>query len=160
MINKTIRWFDAFLGLGYEFYDVRAKVILIFNSRRTLLSAWNKVIKWWPDDIIRMRFLESKNLYEFIMYGDSSILGFLCVFLKKLNTSQNFETFKRDYDGATFLRLALYRPNKNSYELELFDYQKRVTDVLFLKEPLETQDEVVLEYKSLIYGQGQQHVPP
>lgn len=158
MINKALRWFDAFLGLGYEFYDVRAKVILIFNSRSTLLSAWNKVIKWWPDDVIKMRFLETKDLYEFIMYGDSSILGFIWVFAKTLNVSQHFETFKKDYDGATFLRLALYRPKKNSYELELFDYQKRITDVLFLKEPLNaTQDAVVLEYKSLIHGKRRQH---
>ena len=158
VINKAIRWFDAFLGLGYEFYDVRAKVIMIFNSRRTLLNAWNKVIKWWPDDAIKMRFLETKDIYEFIMYGDSSILGFIWVFMKTLNVSQHFETFKKDYDGATYLRLALYRPKKNSYELELFDYQKRITDVLFLKEPLnEIQDAVLLEYKNSIHGQRRQH---
>jgi hypothetical protein len=92
------------------------------------------------------------------MYGDSSILGFIWVFAKTLNVSEHFKTFKKDYDGATFLRLALYRPKKNSYELELFDYQKRITDVLFLKEPLdETQDAVVLEYKSLIHGKRRQH---
>lgn len=158
MVNKAIRWFDAFLGLGYEFYDVRGKVILIFNSRRTLLSAWNKVIKWWPDDAIKMRFLETEDLYEFIMYGDSSFLGVIWVFMKTLSVSQHFETFKKDYDGATYLRLALYQPKKNSYELELFDYQKRITDVLFLKEPFnETQDAVVLEYKNLVHGQRRQH---
>src|SRR5581483_3829762 len=130
----------------------------IFNSRRTLLNAWNKVIKWWPDDAIKMRFLETKDIYEFIMYGDSSILGFIWVFMKTLNVSQHFETFKKDYDGATYLRLALYRPKKNSYELELFDYQKRITDVLFLKEPLnEIQDAVLLEYKNSIHGQRRQH---
>ncbi len=157
MTDKTIRWFDAFLGLGYQFFDVRAKVIVIFNSRRTLLNAWNKVIKWWPDDIIKMRFLENDGLYEFMMYGDSRILDSLWVFQKTLNRSEHFETFRNDYDGATYLRLALYKPKKNSSELELFDYQKRVSDVLFLKEPLETEDVVLLEYISLIHNKRKEH---
>jgi len=91
------------------------------------------------------------------MYGDTCVLGFVWVFLKTLNVSQHFETFKNDYNGAAYLRLALYRPKKNDYELELFDYRKRVTDVLFLNEPHnETQDAVVLEYKNIIKNQRQQ----
>jgi hypothetical protein len=107
-----------------------------------------------------MRFLETQDLYEFIMYSDTTLLGFVWVFLKTLNVSQHFETFKNDYDGAAHLRLALYRPKKNSYELELFDYQKRVSDVLFLNEPHnETQDAVVLEYKNIIKSQRQLQDP-
>jgi len=88
--DKSIRWFDAFMGVGYEFYHVRAKVILIFNNRKTLLNAWHKVIKWWPDDWIKMRFLETNYSYEFILYGDSNFLENTWVFLKALNVSQHY----------------------------------------------------------------------
>jgi len=73
------------------------------------------------------------------------------VFLKALKVSQHYETFKQDYEGAAYLRLALYRPKKDSYELELFDYKKKVTDVMFLKEPLEeAQDTILLRSRSML----------
>ena len=144
------------MGVGYEFYKVRAKVILVFNKRKTLFNAWNKVIKWWPDDWIKMRFLETNHSYEFILYGDSNFLENTWVFLKALKVSQHYKTFKDDYEGAAYLRLALYRTKGNSYELELFDHHKKVTDVLFLKEPLEeSQDDIVLRSRSITLGSNQ-----
>ena len=151
-----MRWFDAFMGVGYEFYHVRAKVILIFDNRKTLLNAWHKVIKWWPDDWIRLRFLETNHSYEFILYGDSNFLENTWVFLKALDVSQHYNTFKADYEGAAYLHLALYRHKGESYELEVFDYRKKVTDVMFLKEPLEEpQDGIVLRSRSIIHGPNQ-----
>jgi len=154
--DKNVRWFDAFLGVGYEFYEVRAKVMLIFDNRKTLAKAWNKIIKWWPDDEIKMRFIETIQSYEFILYGDSRVLEARWVFLKSLRVSENYKTFKDDYEGAAYLRFALYRPKGNSYELELFDYSKKVTDVRFLEEPLEeTQDGIVIKSSNMLRGSGQ-----
>jgi hypothetical protein len=154
--DKNVRWFDAFMGVGYEFYEVRAKVMLIFDNRKTLTKAWNKVIKWWPDDEIKMRFIETIQSYEFILYGDSRVLDARWVFLKALRVSEHYKTFKNDYEGAAYLRFALYRPKGDSYELELFDYSKKVTDVRFLEEPLkETQDGIVIKSSNMLRGSGQ-----
>ena len=143
------------MGVGYEFYEVRAKVILIFDKKKTLLDAWNKVIKWWPDHEIKMRFVDTIHSYEFILYGDSGVLDVRWVFLKALKVSENYKTFKDDYEGAALLRLALYRPKRDSYELELFDYNKRVTDVKFLEEPLRETDTIVLKSSNILRGSTQ-----
>jgi hypothetical protein len=153
--DKSVRWFDAFMGLGYEFYEVRTKVILIFDKKKTLFNAWNKVIKWWPDHEIKMRFVESIHSYEFILYGDSTVLEARWVFLKALKVSEHYKTFKDDYEGAASLRLALYRPKGDSYELEIFDYNKRVTDVMFLEEPLRETDSIVLKSSNILRGSAQ-----
>ena len=156
MTDKSIRWFDAFMGVGYEFYEVRTKVILIFERKKTLLNAWSKLIKWWPDDEIKMRFVETNHSYEFILYGDSVVLENRWVFLKALKVSEHYKTFRDDYEGAAYLRMAIYRPKGDSYELELFDYKKKVTDVMFLKEPVEeAQDGIVFQSTSLLRGAKQ-----
>ncbi len=107
MTDKSVRWFDAFLGVGYEFYEVRAKVILIFDKKKTLLDAWNKVIKWWPDHEIKMRFVETIHSYKFILYGDSGVLDARWVFLKALKVSENFKTFRDDYEGADLITVSV-----------------------------------------------------
>jgi hypothetical protein len=153
--DKSVIWFDAFMGVGYEFYEVRSKVILIFDKKKTLLNAWNKIIKWWPDNEIKMRFVETNHSYDFILYGDSSVLEARWVFLKALKLSQHYKTFKDDYEGAASLRLALYIPKRDSYELELFDYTKRVTDVMFLEEALRETDSIVLKSNNILRGSTQ-----
>jgi len=153
--DKTFRWFDAFMGVGYEFYEVRTKVILIFDKRKTLFDAWKKVIKWWPDHEIKMRFVETNHSYEFILYADSVALDTRWVFLKALKVSENYKAFKNDYEGAALLRLALYRPKGDSYELELFDYTKRVTDVMFLEDALREKDNIVLKSSNILRGSTQ-----
>jgi hypothetical protein len=150
--DKNVIWFDAFLGVGYEFYEVRSKVILIFDKKKTLFDAWNKIIKWWPDNEIKMRFVETNHSYDFILYGDSSALEARWVFLKALKLSQHYKTFRDDYEGAAILRLAVYRPKRDSYELELFDYSKRVTDVMFLEEALRETDSIVLKSSNMLRG--------
>lgn len=153
--DKSVRWFDAFMGVGYEFYEVRAKVILIFDKRKTLVDAWKKVIKWWPDNEIKMRFVETNNSYEFILYADSVALDNRWVFLKALKVSDSYKAFRNDYEGAALLRLALYRPKGDSYELELFDYTKRVTDVVFLEDALREKDNIVLKSSNILRGSTQ-----
>jgi hypothetical protein len=102
-----------------------------------------------------MRFVETNHSYEFILYGDSEILDTRWVFLKALKVSENYKTFKDDYEGAALLRLALYRPKGNSYELELFDYNKRITDVMFLEESLRETDSIVLNSSNILRGSTQ-----
>jgi hypothetical protein len=140
------------MGVGYHFYDVHTKVLLIFDERRTLLTAWRKVIKWWPDDEIKMRFVEKTDSYEFVLYGESRILLTKWVFLKALMASEHYRRFKDEYDGKAYLDLALYKrkPEDDSYELQIYKYRKKVTDVKFLKETDVEQDSIVLQSRQIM----------
>ena len=157
MSNESIRWFDAFMGVGYNFYDVHTRVILIFDRRKTLFSAWNKIIKWWSDDEIKMIFVEMNNdSYVFIVYSESRILKSTWVFLKALTTSEHYREFKNDCDKMAYLGLALYRPKHNSYELEVFDYNKKVTNVQFIKEPvIPKHDNIISKSIDLLHNTSQ-----
>ncbi len=148
-------WFNDFMGVGYHFYDVHTKVLLIFNEKKPLLSAWGKVIKWWPDDEIKMRFVEENDSYEFVLHGESRILTTKWVFLKALKASEHYKRFKEEYDGAAYLGLALYKPKDDSYELEIFKYRKKVTDVKFLKETDTEEDVIVAKSRQLLRGSKQ-----
>jgi hypothetical protein len=146
-----ITWFDDFLGVGYHFYDVRPKILLIFDDRKKIPSVWNNVIKYWPDDEIKMRFVETDDSFEFVLYCESRILLTTYVFLKALKRSEHYQRFKDDYDGAAILGLGLYRPKGDSYELEIFKYKKRVTDLKFLNESEAEQDFIVLRSRQILH---------
>ena len=152
----SITWFNDFMGVGYHFYDVHTKVLLIFDERKTLLNAWGKVIKWWPDDEIKIRFVETNGSYEFVLYGESRILTTKWVFLKALKASEHYKRFKDDYDGAAYLGLALYKPKDDSYELEIFKYRKKVTDVQFLTGSDAENDSIVLRSREILRGSKQE----
>jgi len=132
--DNTIGWFEDFLGLGYHVYDVRPSIYLIFEGgKRKISNTWNKIIKYWPDDEIKIRFFEGEAVYEFILYGKSRILTTTYVFLKSLKISEHYRQFMDEYDGSATLQLALYFPKEKTYELEIFKFKKRVTDIKFLK---------------------------
>ena len=152
MVDTKIRWFDDFLGVGYHFYDVRPKILLIFDQRRKIPTAWNKIIKYWPDDEIKIRFVETDDSFEFVLYCESRILLATWVFLKSLKTSENYQRFKEDYDGAANFGLALYKPKGDSYELEIFKYKKRITDLKFLTEPEAELDFIVSRSRKILNG--------
>jgi len=155
MKQDSITWYTDFLGVGYRYWDVHTHVLLILNSKKDLLSLWKKVVKWWPDDEIKMRFVESDNYYEFVLYGESRILAEnKWVFLKYLKTSEYYKKFKDEYDGAAYLGFALYKTKTkdDSYELEVFKYRKKVTDVQFLKENEVEQDSIVLKSRRVLRG--------
>lgn len=140
MVDTKIDWFDDFLGLGYHMYDVRPTVFLIFNGRKKIGVTWNKIIKYFPDDEIKVRFIEKEPNYEFVLYCQSRILSTTWVFLKSLKISEHYKQFKEDYDGAANLKLALYVPKKDTYELEIFNHLKRITDLKFPTESEAEQD--------------------
>lgn len=156
MNEQGITWYSDFLGIGFRFFDVHTSVLLIFNKKKDLVNAWKKVLKWWPDDEIKMRFVEGDNYYEFVLYGESRILiGNKWVFLKALKASEHYKKFKDDYDGAAYLGFALYKPKDDSYELEVFKYRKKVTDVQFLKETDVERDSIVLKSRQILRGSRQ-----
>lgn len=140
MIDTKIDWFDDFLGLGYHMYDVRPTIFLMFDARRKLANTWSKIIKYFPDDEIKVRFVEKDSQYEFVLYCQSRILLTTWVFSKTLKISEYYKQFKEDFDGVANLKLALYIPKKDKYELELFKYIKRITDVKFPTESDVEQD--------------------
>ena len=144
MSEESIKLFDDFMGVGYLFFNVRPQVLLIFDKKKTLLNSWNKIIKWWPDDEIRMRFVETNDSFKFILSGDSRILVTKWIFMKALKLSEHYRRFKDDYDGATNLGLALYIKKDDSYELEMSRHKKRLTDVRFLSEKEAESDPTVL----------------
>jgi len=74
------------------------------------------------------------------------------VFLKSLKTSENYQRFKEDYDGAANFGLALYKPKGDSYELEIFKYKKRITDLKFLTEPEAELDFIVSRSRKILNG--------
>ncbi|MGI0070214.1 MAG: hypothetical protein ACREAN_08175 [Nitrosopumilaceae archaeon] len=143
MTDRKIDWFDDFVGLGYQSDYVGLTIFLILDGRRKLVNTWNKIIKYFPDDEIKMRFIEKDSSYEFVLYCQSRILLTTCVFLKSLKISENYLMFKKDYDGAATFKLALYVPKKGSYQLEIFKYSKRVTNVKFLTES-EAEEDFIL----------------
>ena len=136
MTDSKIDWFEDFLGLGYHVFDVRPTVYLIFDNKKKLVNAWNQVIKYWPDDEIKMRFFEGDTNYEFVLYCQSRILQTANVFLKSLKISDHYQQFMEEYNGSASLQLANYTPKNKKYELEIFKFKKKVIDLKFLK----TQD--------------------
>ncbi|HJU12858.1 MAG TPA: hypothetical protein VJ792_00180 [Candidatus Nitrosotalea sp.] len=145
MAETKIDWFDDFLGLGYHLYDVRPVVFLLIDERKKVASIWNKILKYFPDDEIKVRFVEMDSRYYFVLYCKSRILQSTWVFFKSLNVSEHYRQFKEDYDGAAVLKLALYIKKKTENELEIFKYQKRITDVKFISEAEARQDPLVAQ---------------
>jgi len=132
--DNKIDWFEDFLGLGYHVYDIRPSIYLIFTGgKRKIANTWNKIIKYWPDDEIKIRFFEGESNYDFVLYGKSSILTTTHVFIKSLQISEHYKKFMDEYDGSATLQLALYFPKEKKYELEIFKFKKKVTDIKFLK---------------------------
>ncbi len=152
MTQDGVTLYTNFLGVGYRYQDVHTHVLLMFKSKKDLLTVWNKVVKWWPDDEIKIRFVEGDNHYEFVLYGESRILENKWVFLKALKTSENYQRFKEEYDGAAYLGFALYKPETkdDSYHLEIFKYRKKVADVRFIKETEVEQDSIVLKSRQIL----------
>jgi hypothetical protein len=149
--DLKIRWFDDFLGVGYHFYSVRPNILLIFDQKTKILKIWKEVIKYWPDDEIKVRFVETDDSFEFVLYCESRILLTTWVFLKALKRSEHYQRFKDDYDGAAILGLALHKPKGDTYELEIYKYKKRITDLKFLKESETEQDFIVLRSRQILH---------
>ena len=143
MPENGAKWFDGFAGVGYYFHDVRPLLLLVFEKRPRLFDTWKKTLKWWPEDDIRLRFVEKGSTYRFIMYCESLVPDTNTVFLKLLNMSENYTRFKSEYEGAANLALAIrHKSKEDKFELEIFKFRKRLTNVRFMTDA-ETDDRVV-----------------
>ncbi|MDE1814754.1 MAG: hypothetical protein KGH87_06745 [Thaumarchaeota archaeon] len=152
MTDSKMNWFEDFLGLGYHVFDVRPTIYLIFDDKRKLVNTWNQMIKYWPDDEIKMRFFEGDASYEFILYCQSRILQTTNVFLKSLKISDHYKQFMEEYIGSASLQLAVYSPKNKTYELEIFKFKKKITDLKFLKKQDVDDDFVISQAREKLHA--------
>jgi hypothetical protein len=132
-----IVWFKDFVGVGYRYHDVFMNVFPLFNDKMFAFRLWKKTINWWPDDKIKMRFVEQGDHYWFILYGGSEYKGDNTGFVKKVQMSENYERFKAGYEKKALLRFGVYKDNPkkkdgSGYDLEILKKSKSVYDIAFL----------------------------
>jgi hypothetical protein len=138
-INQTISWFSNIVGVGYRYHDVYMNVLPLFKDKRYAFKLWKKTIEWWPDDEIKLRFVEYNDKYWFILYGGSKYKGEKIGFVKDFLISENYKRFKCGYEKQVILRFAVYKENKNKeiadnkFSLELLKRSKSVYDIEFLQ---------------------------
>jgi hypothetical protein len=136
--SKPISWFRDFAGVGYRYHDVYMNVFPLFEDKRFAFRLWKKTIEWWPDDNIRLRFVEHHDSYWFILYGGSIYTKDNTGFVKKVPVSENYKRFKEGYEKKAILRFGIYKenPKKNEgskYDLEVLKKSKSVYYIAFLK---------------------------
>ena len=137
-IKQPIFWFNNFVGVGYRYHDVYMNVLPLFEDKRYAFKLWKKTIEWWPDDEIKLRFVEYNDKYWFILYGGSKYKGDNTGFVKHFHISDNYNRFKHGYEKQVLLRFAIYKENKNKemrdnkFGLELLKKSKTIFDIKFL----------------------------
>ena len=137
-MNSAVVWFKDFLGVGYRYHDVYMNVFPLFSDKMAAFKLWKKTVEWWPDDRIRMRFVEQGDDYWFILYGGSEFKGDNTGFVKKVQKSENYERFKAGYEKKAILRFGIYNdkprdPKDGKYKLEILKKTKSVYDIAFLQ---------------------------
>jgi hypothetical protein len=118
-------------------------VFPIFEDKRYASKVWDKSIHWWPDDEIRLRFVEEgkgKN-YWFILYNTAQYIDDCIGFAKNLQLSDNYQRFKVGYEKQVLLRFGIYRENskkekdkddRKKFDLELLKKFKTIYDIKFV----------------------------
>lgn len=136
MSSGPSTWFRDFVGVGYRYHDVYMNVFPLFEDKMFAFKLWKKTADWWPDDEIRMRFVEDGDQYWFILYGSSKYSGDNTGFAKKIQISENYRRFKEGFEKRAILRFGVYKqkPKKkeDKYDLEILKKTKSVYDVKFL----------------------------
>jgi hypothetical protein len=141
--SKPIFWFRDFIGVGYRYHDVYMNVIPLFEDKMFAYRLWKKTIEWWPDDKIKLRFVEQDDSYWFIIYGSSTYKDDNTGFVKKVPMlSENYKRFKVGYEKKAILRFGIYREKNlkkkeeeddKKYDLEILKKSKSIYDIAFLK---------------------------
>ena len=106
--NHKTSWFNDFLGVAYRYYDLRMNVVPLFEERKNAADLWHKVIHFWVDPSIKIRFVESGDKYWFVMASETKNPDSNQSFFKVLAKSENYERFKNGHDGEAYLRLGVY----------------------------------------------------
>ena len=137
--SKPISWFRDFIGVGYRYHDIYMNVIPLFEDKMPAYRLWKKTIDSWPDDEIKLRFVEQTDSYWIIIYGGSTYKNEKTGFVKKVQASDNYKRFKEGYEKKAILRFGVYKenpkkkPDSRKYDLEIFKKSKSVYDISFLK---------------------------
>lgn len=135
-LSAPSSWYKDFVGLGYRYHDVFMNVFPLMSDKKEAHRLWKKTIDWWPDDKIKMRFVEEDGYYCFILYGGSDYTGDNTGFAKKVQISDNYLRFKEGFEKRAIVRFGIYKPNSkkgdSGYDLELLKKSKSVYDVKFL----------------------------
>jgi hypothetical protein len=137
--SKSIFWYRDFIGVGYRYHDVYMNVIPLFEDKMFAYKLWKKTIEWWPDDEIKLRFVEQSDSYWFMIYGGSTYKGDSTGFVKKVpGMSKNYHRFKVGYEKKAILRFGVYKENlkkegDNKYDLEILKKSKSIYDIAFLE---------------------------
>jgi hypothetical protein len=155
---ENIIWRDDFIGIGYRYHDVYMNVFPIFEDRSYASKLWDKTVHWWPDDEIRLRFVEKgkdKNNYWFILYNTAQHVDERTGFAKKLQLSDNYQRFKVGYEKQVILRFGIYKENpkkekkekdKKKFDLELLKKYKTVYDIQFKDYSNLSADSIEMSY--------------
>lgn len=146
-LSKPAYWFKDFVGVGYRYHDVYMNVFPLFEDKMSAYRLWKKTIEWWPDDKIKLRFVEQGNNYWFILYGGSEYSKDNTGFVKKVPVSENYERFKVGYEKKAILRFGIYKEgvkkkDGSKYDLEVLKKSKSVYDIAFLKHVELAQDSI------------------
>ena len=138
--SKPISWFRDFIGVGYRYHDIYMNVIPLFEDKMPAYRLWKKTIDWWPDDEIKLRFVEQGDSYWFMIYGGSTYKGDNTGLVKKVQVSDNYKRFKAGFENKAILRFGIYKENPKKkdhdhrrYNLEILKKSKSVYDIAFLK---------------------------
>ena len=140
--NNQITWFSKFIGVGYRYYDIYMNVFPMFEDRMYAFKLWKKTVEWWPDDQIKLRFIEEDGNYWFILYGGSCYKNDNTGFVKNVPISENYQRFKESCENKATLRFGIYKVNAKrkkkdndgeNFFLELLKKSKSVYDIKFLK---------------------------
>lgn len=138
MLSKPSYWFKDFVGVGYRYHDVYMNVFPLFEDKMFAFRLWKKTIEWWPDDKIKLRFVEQGDSYWFILYGGSEFSKDNTGFVKKVPVSENYERFKVGYEKKAILRFGIYKEgvkkkDGSKFDLEVLKKSKSVFDIAFVK---------------------------
>ena len=136
--NKPSHWFKDFVGVGYRYHDVYMNVFPLFDDKMSAYRLWKKTIEWWPDDMIKLRFVEQSDSYWFILYGGSVYTKDNTGFAKRVPVSENYERFKVGYEKKAILRFGIYKEgvkkkDGSKFDLEVLKKSKSVYNIAFLK---------------------------
>ncbi|MCI0565508.1 MAG: hypothetical protein MN733_44155 [Nitrososphaera sp.] len=148
MSGKHVDWFSGFAGVGYRYHDVYMNVFPLFDDKMSAFRLWKKTIEWWPDDKIKLRFIEQGDDYWFILYGGSEYKNDNTGFVKKMPVSENYQRFKVGYEKKAILRFGIYKENGkirkdgSKYDLQILKKSKSVYDIAFLQYADLSQDSV------------------
>jgi hypothetical protein len=159
MSQKPITWFSSFVGVGYRYHDVYMNVFPVFEDKRYAFRLWKKTIEWWPDDQIKLRFIEEDGSYWFILYGGSEYKDNNSGLVKNVPISENYYRFKEGYEKKVILRFGIYKENRKrkaeedeKFDLELLKKSKTVYDIKFLRYSDLTTDSIA--WKCIHRNQG------